>query len=79
VLAHPQVRQAIAHAINRQGLIDTVWYGFGKPATGPVPSSVTTFYTADVPHYAFDPKQAETLLDQAGFPRRAGGMRFALV
>jgi peptide/nickel transport system substrate-binding protein len=78
VLANLQVRQAIAHAINRQGLIDTAWYGFGKPATGPVPSSVTTFYTADVPHYDFNPKQAEALLDQAGYPRKAGGMRFAL-
>jgi peptide/nickel transport system substrate-binding protein len=77
-LGNPLVRQAIAHAIDRQGLIDTVWYGLGKPATGPVPSSVSTYYTADVTGYEFDPKKAEALLDQAGYPRKEGGMRFAL-
>jgi peptide/nickel transport system substrate-binding protein len=77
-LGNLAVRQAIAHAINRPGLIDTVWYGLGKPALSPVPSSVTTFYTADLPQYKFDPKMAEQLLDQAGFPRKSGGMRFAL-
>jgi peptide/nickel transport system substrate-binding protein len=77
-LGNLAVRQAIAHAINRPGLIDTVWYGLGKPASGPVPSSVATFYTADLPQYPFDPKMAEQLLDQAGFPRKSGGIRFAL-
>jgi peptide/nickel transport system substrate-binding protein len=43
-----------------------------------VPSSVASYYTADLPRYAYDPKRAETLLDQAGFVRKQGGIRFAL-
>jgi len=79
VLKDVRVRRAIAHAIDKQALIDTVWYGLGKPATGPTPSSLTAFYTRDgVPQYAFDVAQAETLLDQAGYPRQANGVRFSL-
>ncbi len=79
VLQNIKVRQAIAHAIDKQALINTVWYGLGKPATGPIPSSLKTFYTADgVPQYNFDPAKAEKLLDEAGYPRKADGVRFRL-
>ncbi|MGQ4274657.1 ABC transporter substrate-binding protein [Terrihabitans sp. B22-R8] len=78
ILSKPQVRKAIAHAIDKHALIDTVWYGLGKPSTGPIPSSVKTYYTPDVERYDFDPKRAESLLDEAGYPRGAGGSRFAI-
>ena len=61
----------------RQGLIDAAWYGFGTLAVSPVPH-YQKYFTADVPHYAFDPKQADRLLDEAGFPRKENGIRFAL-
>jgi peptide/nickel transport system substrate-binding protein len=77
-LKNLKVRQAIAHAVDRKGLINTVWYGMGKPATGPVPSSLTNFYEAKVAQYDFDPVKAEKLLDEAGFPRKPGGVRFTL-
>jgi peptide/nickel transport system substrate-binding protein len=78
ILKDVRVRQAIAHAIDRQGLVDTVWYGLGKPATSPVPSSLTNFFSADVPHYDYDPAKANALLDAAGHPRGANGVRFAI-
>ncbi|HEY0209906.1 ABC transporter substrate-binding protein [Acerihabitans sp.] len=79
ILANLKVRQAIARAIDKQALVDVVWYGLGKPATGPVPSSLKRFYTTDdVPQYAFDPAAAEKLLDEAGYPRKEGGVRFRL-
>ncbi|MGI4815481.1 MAG: ABC transporter substrate-binding protein [Janthinobacterium lividum] len=78
ILKQLKVRQAIAYAINRQGLIDAAWYGLGKPATGPVPSTITTFYNPNVPHYDYAPAKAEQLLDQAGLPRKADGVRFTL-
>ena len=78
-LADKRVRQAIAHAVNRDLVVKTVWFGFGKPATGPVPSVLTQFYSASVPQYPFDPKKAEQLLDDAGFKRGADGKRFKLV
>ena len=72
-----RVRQALAYAINRDQLTRTVWFGFGKLATSPVPSVVTAWYTTDrVPAYPFDPKKAEALLDGAGLKRGAGGKRF---
>jgi peptide/nickel transport system substrate-binding protein len=74
-----RVRQAIAHAINKDVIVKTVWFGFGKPATGPVPSVLTQFYTSEVPTYPFDPKRAEVLLDEAGFKRGPDGKRFRIV
>ena len=34
-----KVRQAVAYAIDRKFVIDNVWFGFGKPATGPISSN----------------------------------------
>ena len=74
-----RVRQALASAINRDQLTRTVWFGFGKPATSPVPSVVKAWYTTDrVPTYPFDPKRAEALLDEAGLKRGADGKRFRM-
>ncbi|HEX8604977.1 MAG TPA: ABC transporter substrate-binding protein, partial [Pseudoduganella sp.] len=78
VIGNLAVRQAIAHAIDRAALVKTVWGGYGAPLDAPVPSGVAEYFTKDVPKYPFDPKRAEQLLDQAGFPRKAGGWRFKL-
>ncbi|MEJ2803727.1 ABC transporter substrate-binding protein [Comamonadaceae bacterium PP-2] len=79
ILAKREVRQAFAHAIDTRALVDTIWYGLGKPATGPVPSTLRQFYTQDgVPTYRFDRAQAEKLLDAAGYPRKADGVRFSI-
>ncbi|PKU25776.1 ABC transporter substrate-binding protein [Telmatospirillum siberiense] len=77
-LKHQRVRQALAHAIDRNAMARIVWFGFGKPAISPVPSAVATFHDSTVPQYAFDPKKAEALLDEAGFKRGADGTRFAI-
>ncbi|WP_082512547.1 ABC transporter substrate-binding protein [Afipia sp. Root123D2] len=73
-----RVRQAIAHAINRDFVAKNVWFGYGSAATGPVSQKLVKFYNPDVPKYPFDPKKAEALLDAAGFPRKAGGVRFRI-
>lgn len=79
ILKDIRVRQAIAHAINKQALIDTVWYGLGKPSTSTTPSSLKAFYTTEgVPQYKFDTARADKLLDEAGYPRKADGVRFTL-
>ncbi len=75
-LKDKRVRQAMMHAINRQFLVDNVWYGYGKIATGPIPSS-SPYYTADgVPQYPFDVAKANQILDDAGYRRGANNMRF---
>lgn len=73
-----RVRQAIAHAVDKDALAKVVWYGYGKPAVSAVPSTLTAFHDATVPKYLFDLKKAETLLDEAGFKRGTDGVRFTL-
>ena len=78
-----RVRQAVAYAIDRKFVIDNVWFGFGKPATGPISSNFATtgLFTPDVKNYnvADGIAIANKLLDDAGKPRGAGGMRFEIV
>lgn len=76
-LSDKRVRHAIAHAIDRQGVVDTVVFGYGKPATSPVPS-VAKYYSDAVAKYPYDPARAEQLLDEAGFHKNSDGVRFTL-
>lgn len=73
-----RVRRAVAHAIDLQALSKVTTRGVAKPGTSPVLSTQGRFYTTDLPAYAFDIKQADRLLDEAGLPRRADGTRFAV-
>lgn len=73
-----RVRQAIAHAVDKAALAKVVWFGYGKPAVSPIPSTLAAFHDPSVPTYPFDPKKAEALLDEAGFKRGTDGVRFAL-
>lgn len=78
-----KVRQALSFAFDRQFAIDNVWFGFGKPATGPISSNfkVSGIYSPDVTSYAEagGRQRAEKLLDEAGYPRKEGGIRFEIV
>jgi peptide/nickel transport system substrate-binding protein len=78
ILADRRVRQAMAHAIDRDFILENIWCGFGTKSTGPVPPQLKEFYTADVPSYPLDPKKAEALLDEAGHKRGANGIRFKI-
>ncbi|RZJ03186.1 MAG: ABC transporter substrate-binding protein, partial [Rubrivivax sp.] len=73
-----RVRQAIAHAIDRDFVAKNTWFGYASAATGPLSNKQPKFYSADVPKYPFDLKKAEALLDAAGFPRKEGGVRFKI-
>ena len=78
-LSDVRVRQALSLALDRKRIVDVIWYGQGKPATGPVVSNNPAWYDRSLKPYEFDPKKAEKLLDEAGYPRGAGGIRFKLV
>ena len=71
------VRQAVAYALDRQRIIDTVWYGFGKPAVGPISTFVAgsgAFTDEGIRDYAVDDRLeiAGKLLDEAGYPLKDG-------
>ena len=77
-----EVRQAIAYAIDRNFIRDNIMYGYGEPATGPLSRlfKAAGLYTDDVRHFDVPDRLAiaNKLLDDAGLPRKDGGMRFAL-
>jgi peptide/nickel transport system substrate-binding protein len=64
--ADRRVRQAFAHAINKQELMDGVALGLAREATGPYKPG-TWAYNPDVARYAYDPVKAKALLMQAGW------------
>ncbi len=78
-----KVRQAVSYAVNRKFIIDNVWFGFGTAATGAISSNFKAagLYSADVRNYSVPDAvaQANKLLDEAGFPRKADGIRFEMV
>lgn len=78
-LADVRVRRAMAHALDVDFFCENFLYGFGKRATGPIPSSSPAFYPQDRgPQYLFDPKKSNALLDEAGYPKGRDGTRFSL-
>ncbi|MFC5387674.1 ABC transporter substrate-binding protein [Aquamicrobium segne] len=77
-LSDVKVRQAIAHAIDRDFVVRTIFLGYAETATGIVPKNAPEFYNGDVPTYDFDVAKANALLDEAGYPRKDNGVRFEL-
>lgn len=77
-LADLAVRRAIAHAIDRDFVVRTVFLGHAEASTGLVPKNAPEFYEPDVATYPFDVDKANALLDAAGHARGADGTRFAL-
>jgi peptide/nickel transport system substrate-binding protein len=60
-----QVRQAIAHGLDRQAVVDNFYAGRGEVAKEFMPPSLFG-YAEDVQEYPFDPQRAQQLLQQAG-------------
>jgi peptide/nickel transport system substrate-binding protein len=69
--ADRRVRQAFAHAINKQELIDGVRLGLAREATGPIRPG-TWAYTDRVERFDYDPEKAKALLEEAGWKDRDG-------
>jgi len=61
------VRQAMAHAIDKQQLIDVVLIGLGEPGLTLIPNSLGIWYDADIEDYAYDVDLANRILDDAGY------------
>ncbi|HJX09542.1 MAG TPA: ABC transporter substrate-binding protein [Candidatus Binatia bacterium] len=78
IVAKKEVRMAIAHAIDKKFVVEKGLRGVGKVIDSVIPPGIPWAYNANVPKYPFDLNKANALLDEAGHPRGAGGMRFAL-
>jgi len=78
-LANPLVRQAIAHALNREQIKKIAFYGYADVTVAPISRRSFPNYHLDIADpYPYDVERANRLLDEAGHPRQAGGHRFAL-
>ena len=74
-----QARQAFAHAIDRQRIVDQVLFGWGKVAHAPISSAIGwAHWPPSLEAYGHDPAKAESLLDAAGQPEDANGTRFQI-
>jgi peptide/nickel transport system substrate-binding protein len=71
-----RVRQAMSMALDRNFIVNRLWFGLGKAATGPV-SSTTRFHDASAALPPFDLTRARALLDEAGLRPNAQGIRAA--
>lgn len=60
----PRVRQAFIHAINRELIVDEVLYGYGEVVAA-THSSLSPYQHEDLEPLAYDPEQAEALLEEA--------------
>ncbi len=73
-----RVRRAIAHAIDLNVILNTVWYGYGHVSPTPISTFLPQYLNTAIKPYAFDLKAAEQLLDEAGYKRNGSGTRFTL-
>ncbi len=61
----PRVREAIAHAIDRDTIIEALLKGYAKPVNEPL-TPASFGYDPAVPTYGFDQAKARALLKEAG-------------
>ncbi|MGM4967255.1 ABC transporter substrate-binding protein [Tardiphaga sp. 1201_B9_N1_1] len=70
-------RQAVMHAIDRKAMLQRIYFGLGKLATGPI-SSKTRFYDKNVKTYDYSLDKAKALLDEMGLKPGPDGKRVTL-
>ena len=82
-----RVRQALSMAIDQESIAENYMQGWGDASpVGGVGKAVLGYFTPyeewpeDVKqYYRYDPEAAEKLLDEAGYPRDADGVRFKTI
>ncbi len=73
-----RVRQAFAHAIDKDFILKHILLDQGTIADSPIPKNFPQFYSAGVPQYPFDLKRAAALLDEAGLKPDKDGIRLRI-
>lgn len=70
-----RVRQALSHAIDREGIAKSVFFGHAVATYGPIAPNYKWYNPAVEKYNRFDPGQAAKLLDAAGWVKGKGGIR----
>lgn len=68
------VRQALAHLVDRDRIINTLFSGYMLPLEAVVPPS-SPFHYEDSKHYEYSPRKAADMLDAAGYVMGPRGIR----
>lgn len=73
-----RVRQAMQHAVDRQAIVDGVFFGIGQPVAQYMPPDYWAFDPAVTPEgdNGYDPARARQLLAEAGHP---DGVEFEMI
>jgi peptide/nickel transport system substrate-binding protein len=66
-LNDPAVRLAIAHAIDKQQIVNVAYLGYAEAATTIVPTSMKDWHNSDVVDIPYNIAEANRILDEAGY------------
>jgi peptide/nickel transport system substrate-binding protein len=61
-----RLRRAVAHAVDRQAFVNTVYLGAGTVVDGPVTPANKAWHADGLPQYGYDPAKARALFAEAG-------------
>ena len=78
MLKDKRVREAVAHALDLDRMVETVFYGAAKVSPSPVSVALGPFHDSSIKPRKFDVARSEKLLDEAGLPKKQDGMRVQL-
>jgi len=70
-----KVRKAIVHAIDQRAIVDTLFFGIGKAAFGPLTHGTFGYDPQVESMYRYDPAMAGRLLEEAGWKPGSDGIR----
>jgi len=72
------VRKALTAAIDKQKIVELVYFGGGDAGIGHIPLTPFSawWHDPDAKQIAYNPEVAAKLLDQAGYPVKSDGWRF---
>lgn len=69
------LRRAVMHAIDKEGLVKTVWDGVFKPACSPLAPNMFGFDPETCKKAPYNPDQARRLLEESGWRVGSDGIR----
>jgi peptide/nickel transport system substrate-binding protein len=61
------VRQALAHATDKQTIINEILFGLGRPGRTLIAESLREWYNIELEDYAYDPNISNRILQDAGY------------
>jgi peptide/nickel transport system substrate-binding protein len=71
-LGRAEFRRAIAHGVDRDAIVKTVYLGAAEPIYGPITPGNKTWYSASAPTFPHDSAKAKALLASIGLADRSG-------